>query len=1484
MKQMHRKMIGLFCGIAAALVLLVCAGFWYYAKSGALMERAAGTIASTLTDQLGTETTVGSMEITSLHDATLHNLAIYDKQAQCIVQAPEARVHLRLLSAFQLKENPASAIESVTVTGAEATVEQRADGTWNIMDITPKTSGGSGFSGKIILEDARVTGRMDGRELTLEHVAGSVDCADVPAYKVDVTGENQGASVHASGTLSSDRQILNAEVSDVDAANYLALIPDGLLPDGIVIRGGKVKTAKASLYRRSDVGDISIVGQGEVENGAVDAEGIEIRDVTGFTHFTNQEVGGDLTATVQGQVAKVHGTVRFDTPSPAMNLEASAENFDPVPLLAVIAEARPQAASAIAAADYAGPVDVTAKVGGTFADPMIDGDVKVTSGQAAGISFQNASAHARLLNRVLYLQDVHAGVFGGQVAGEGELSLDDRAYTAHVKADNIDAAAVQTYAAARTSALSGLDSLSGRVRADVTAHGQGADVDKFWADGSVSLSKGGYGALSIDSLSASLAVSGRDIKIDYLSAKLPNNSNLGLEGEIQGGEALDLAFYGGHFDLSLLRNFDARADLTGFCDFKGKLTGSLGDPAVTLDFSANHGKAFQQPFDSLVLRASGSLDKVTVDDFRMENGGKETWIVTGSVGLTGEKNIDLRVDCMGARMEDIAALVAPDQPITGNVDNTIHFTGTLDHPEAVGYIHFYRGSYRGVLLSGMDGDYFLKDDVLRLQVFHIYSPMVDAVLNGTIGLDQSLNLDIDVRDIDMKRVEHKLPYEVAGHGTFEGHVTGFVSSPIFDGTLDAKDLTLNGVSIPRAYGHAHYEGGMISLDRFGFLQGDDGSYDLELQADTVSHALTGNIIVQNADLTNLCALLNQKNDVVKGMMNATAIVGGTAENPSLDVEGTMAQGTIADYDVHGIEIAAKLEDHVLSITTCKGLQGDGTFELTGTSALDGALDLKLTARDIALGMFTKAAGLKTDVIGTANIDATLSGNISSPEGQIALTAKNGGIQGSTFDTLTGEAKLFHGIVDVRNLVMQKTIGAKDKAQTYQASAKGIVPLHALVAGGDEELADFEQIHLDVSLDHADLSLLPMLSNQVEWAVGETRGDVLITGTAAHPLFSGQLSLPDGAVKLKLIQTPIEALHGVLKLQGNEMKLEEFSGEMGKGTFTGSGHLTLDGLTPKSYAADLEADDLEVLSTAYKGPITGAFHLENSEISDPAGNIYYRPKLSGHLDFDNCEVSIPMIPDSDGDLPDILLDVDVTAGENVHFYSSSLYDMYITGAAHFGGSTLHPMPSGEFHVKRGGTVSYLKNLFKIREGTATFNQVDSFLPSITFLADTKVGSTSINLMLEGALNNHMDVHLTSNPEYSQTEILTMLTLQSLYRHGETNFDMNDIVTIGLQMTVLGELEEQMRNMLWLDTFRISRGSGSALEQQSRGDSDDDGDKSYNVELGKRLGGKTQMHYIRGIGGNGTQRYGIQYDLSDAIGFTLDRESGDTIVGVEARYKF
>ena len=78
--------------------------------------------------------------------------------------------------------------------------------------------------------------------------------------------------------------------------------------------------------------------------------------------------------------------------------------------------------------------------------------------------------------------------------------------------------------------------------------------------------------------------------------------------------------------------------------------------------------------------------------------------------------------------------------------------------------------------------------------------------------------------------------------------------------------------------------------------------------------------------------------------------------------------------------------------------------------------------------------------------------------------------------------------------MEKSINGKD----YMASAKGIVPLKALFANREEELNDYERIKLTVSLDQADLSILPFVSDQIDWALGPTKGKLEITGTPAHP--------------------------------------------------------------------------------------------------------------------------------------------------------------------------------------------------------------------------------------------------------------------------------------------------------------------------------------------------------------------------------------------------
>ena len=859
-----------------------------------------------------------------------------------------------------------------------------------------------------------------------------------------------------------------------------------------------------------------------------------------------------------------------------------------------------------------------------------------------------------------------------------------------------------------------------------------------------------------------------------------------------------------------------------------------------------------------------------------ENGGKETWIVTGSVGLTGEKNIDLRVDCMGARMEDIVALIAPDQPLTGNVDNIIKLTGTLDNPQATGYIHFYRGSYHGVLLSGMDGDYFLENGKLRLQDFHAYSPMIDMVLNGTITTaTQALDMEVVAKDIDLKRVEHKLPYEVSGHGTFKGKIDGTINAPEFHGILDAPEIVMNGQTINNLRGMVKFKGHSFDIDHFGFEQ-NGGTYDMEMAYDTDTDAIRGDIVMQGADIAAVAALLNQKTEVISGKADLTAHISGTAHNPSAQVNGTIAGGKAGGYDVRGVELDLNLLNNVVYINKLQGQQGtNGTFAASGTVEIGGAIHANFNASQLDFGMFTGLAGVKArGVTGTADIEAVLGGYTYNPSADVKIKVVKGGIQGADFDNLTGEAHLKNGLIDLTELRVEKAVGAKNCA----ATAKGIVPLRALTAGKDEWLDDYEQIQLTIGLQDADLSLLPTVSKEIDWAMGATEGEVKIHGTLSHPLIDGSVAIPGGAVKIKALKEPITDMATRLKFTGNQVTVEEFSGKMGDGSYNGNGKLLMNGLEPEHYDFSLYVEKLGIKSKFFEGPLNGEIHLTDTDFYGQ-----HLPKISGRIDFSKCKVSVPTIPDSDGEMPEMVFDVQVNVGDKVHFYSPYLYDLYLTGGFHVGGIMSHPKMSGSLQVKRGGTINYLKTEFKIREGIANFNQVASFMPSIDFFADTKLSQAKVFLSVKGPLGA-AEMKLTSNPEMSQTQIIQLLTLRDAYKNGKTSMDAGDLLAVGLQMSFLSEVEGIMRQYLYLDKFSISRGSGSAFDTHDAEKENRENKYDFNVSMGKYITDKVMLRYTHGFGGDNINRYGVQYDINDHWGLTVERESNKYIFGVEARVTF
>ena len=1434
-------------GGVIGLLLLIMAAVWGFSQQDAVMAQVEQKASIVASEALGTEVSVGDIAVTSSRDVTIHDVVLYDKQAQCIAKVEEAEVHFRLLSMLQ---DPAAAVDEVIIHGGEILLAQREDGSWNLEDIKTSSEEETSFRGSVKLEDCRVTGRLkDGKELSLEDVKGEVDLSDYPEAEFEITADNKGTRLSASGRVSSERQIVHLDYENIDIMKYLHFLPQGTIPEDVTILAGNIPNGTLDIMNKDDV--MSFSGHARYGDGAVKVFDTEIRGISGRVMFTDKQAYLNTDAEADGQAAHIQGGIRWDKESPVLNLTVSSEAFAPKAVMKDI------------------PVEGTAafkvRLMGTVEAPVVDGTIEAASASVYDIQMQKLYAHVRYVDDIVYVDRLQAGIWDGRVVGEMEFHANDMTYTAHVKTEGIQAANIAAY-------LPEAEGISGLISADLGLNGEGKDFSKLAIYGGVSAANGRFKEIPVERLDASFFARGDNITLDYMSVHMPNKTSIGLEGTIREGSILDMGFYGGHVDLSLFAHLMPEATLSGLSDFRGSVRGDISNPMVEIDFSALKGMLFHQPYDSIKAKVSGNLDGIGIDTYQMEKDGKDVWYVMGSVGFTGEKRVDLRVDTVGARMEDIMAMVAPDQPLTGNVDNTIRITGTVDDPHMVGYIHFTRGSYQGILISGMDGDYYVEGDDVRLQDFHIYSPMVDMDVNGTLNrVTSGIDMTVSVHDINMKRFQHKLPYAADGHGTFEGKIGGTLDAPLFDGELHADELVFNDVVMKGAHGHLTYDSGWLSLRDFSFLQGE-GRYDIAASCNLDNGGLSGSLKVQNVEINELCALANQKNDLLEGKLTSNIRLGGTMENPSINLYGNIPKGAFAGYDIHDINLDVNLVNRVLSVNQLSGLQGDsGTVKLEGSVSLDGPIELALSARDLAIGMFTKAASIDMDVTGTADIEARIGGMLHNPSADVELLAKNGGVKGSTFDTMTGSLELKNGLIDVKELVVRKSIAER----TYQASAMGIVPLRALVADESAELNEYERIKLNISLDQADLSLLPVMSKYVEWAIGETNGNLEITGTLAYPLINGSFVIPDGSAKIRGLKNPIQNIRADVVFAGDEVSIREFSGNMGKGSYMVKGGMKFPGLQPTDYDLYAKADQLDIKSGFYNGPFSMELSLAEGEIFG-----HSLPKLSGNVTIDDCEISFPTIPDSDEPLPNFILDVGVSLGKDVHFYSSYLYDLYLSGDVHFGGTVNHPKSTGTLTVARGGTINYLKRVFNIREGEAHFDQVGSLLPSIRFFADTKLSDARVFLSLNGPLDT-LKFKLTSSPEMSESDIIQMLTFGSSSKTGGSEFKAGDLIMVGLEMGFLSEVEDMIRKSLFLDTFAVSKGSGSAFYGHNEGDKYKN---TYNLQVGKYVTDKLMVKYARIFNGRHHNRYGVQYDFNDNMGVSVEREGNEYIVGVEARFKF
>ena len=1451
-----KKIYGYIFG--AVLLLALAAGGILGALSSSSLQQKAGEITSdTVKDVIGLQTEIGTVRAESFNNISINDIVVYDNDGEVMLKAPKIDISFALLSAVT---DINSAVKEITVNSPTAYLKVRESGEVNLSDIKMESEGESAFKSKISVENGTVFGKYEGTELKLENVNAKVDIdGDDINYDGSLTNFDGNIKI---GGYHGKYDDISLKFENFDVKNYKDIFKllhtKEILPEFVKIIGGKLPNLSLNIERNGE--DVSLRGKGEITDGIASVYDTVIDNINGNVAFSDKKIIIDAEAASNNQAANIAGTVDFSD-TPTMDLAAKSDSFDLNEVFAKI--------------PLKGAIALDAKITGTFDNPVVAANITQESGEINDIILKNTSVKARMIGKKLYVDEGKTNIFDGELFASGELDTSDLSYILHAKGEKLRLEYASNFA-------SGLSGLFGDASLDVNVHGKGDDLNALKIYGHIKGNDLHYQNVDLDNIRGSFYGNGGDITVDYLSANLANKGgSIGLEGKIFPNSFADLSLYAQAIEFEAVHNLVPTFIGTGRGDITAKVSGSIDNPNFNCRVSSVFGSLFNEKYDSMRAVLSGSLERINIDEFIFLKDGKNYWQASGYFGVAGEKILNLDVITDGARLEHIVNLFVKDAELTGNLKNTTHIGGTLDSPAVSGRARLNRGSVKGMLIQSLEIAYAFNNDILNVESADLTMPLLDASIKGTLNVKtEAMNFDIAANDIDMERLQHKFPYKVSGHGTFNGKVHGTITNPEAVAVANAESLTFNGETIENVNIAANFKNNALNIQNLDADIGE-GKITVNALADFKNDLVGIGASVDNVEIESLLHIANSESKHLKGKLTAKALTNGSLKEPQTKITGVIKTGTLAGYPIKDVELSMKMNRLLFEVESFKGFEGENG-EINGSLVIKPKVGLSgnVTGKNIDFGLFTALAGVNAKVIGKADIESSFRGNFKNPAADITLTVTKGGIEGSTFDTLTGNLSLDTGNLFVKDLVVQKDVGKKH----YMASMKGRVPIKAAIDDA-ERSAKWEEnpensMDLTLHLDDANLSLIPALSKAVEWAEGETDGEIKLTGSLKRPELHGNLKVENGALKLKALRKPITNINLNLVGKGREITLENFSGNLGSGNYKASGNAALTDNDDVTYNFDLELNALQIDSVYYTGPLSGKLNLTQG-VWGRGEKRRVVPKISGSISSEYAQIVVPVIPESETPTPEILLDLYLNFGKRVHLYEPQLYDMYFSGSAHFGGSTLMPFSSGTIEVHRGGAIKVSHNTFRINAGEITFNQPGTFLPSVKFFADTHVGKTKIYVALMGPLGtDKIKPYLTSSPAMSQTEIIRLLTLGTDYQKDSNGTDeVRGILIAGLHMTALAGIERELKRGLSLDAFSLAYGSGSTFPRHR------EKDDYYSISTGKYISDKWLLRYNQGLGtGTGNYLIGLTYEINDRTGVILEHVDGANIVGLEAKIRF
>ena len=1365
----------------------------------------------------------GSIDYDSLRinwngDVVLTDVIIKDRDGHLVGTAQEVAVGVKLSSLPKIiggNTSGATAISSVIVEAPDFHIWQLADGSWSITKLVkPSDPNKSGtFDGSVTINDGRVALRTkDGIKRNVENLDGTMALDMSGMSKGAFTADVDGSAITLNGKIDMNNVSnfdLFVQADEIDTAGIMSFVP---LRKDLSVTSGKLqdlhlnlKSEDGKYIMSGNVGFKGLTGTYKRGNTIYN-----ITDGTGRIMLNNDQIVISRSSwRINDQVVKINGLVTLGKEEEYLNLNVVADKV---------------ALEAITDVGVTGIVGGRAHIGGTTVAPRVDATIA-----SDGISY-NGYYIDRLQGNIVYdnglvrTDDAHLSIGEGSAKVKGQYVADTGDFDATINTQDLP---LGTFTKDMTSPVTG--NIDGEMRI-LGKNNQVTDVV-----GAVEGRQIGIRGVVVDTAKANFTHADNSTNMTVVGTI--GDGALSGYGYIQNGN-IDATISGNALPLTALSPIIGQ-DVDGTLNTSFAIQGTLDNPNVM-------GTVWGQEVHYKGARFNNIHGDIKLDNhiLTITNGhigdGDGGYDVNGWYNLNTDV-LDLNAKARAARIENVIRTVT-DVPITGWFETDNHITGTAANPIIEGRAHLWDGSAYGKLVTNAFAKYNYQNDTLELYRFDIEGYGATITGGGTVS-KEAINIDFEGKKIDMGRLLINTGYKVDGLVSGRGQITGSMDNPQFNGYISSDALSVNGELLNDIHGRVYADKSVVNVQDFTFAEADGGRYTAKggMKFDD-SRQLFGVLDVTNGSVKNLLTLLDRSNEHIDGKLNGSVEIGGTRDNPSVNVTGKINDVSIDEKIVGDATIDASLANRKFKVTTLKLPVDEGLIAIGGTMDLDGQADLQVALKDVDIVPFLPLMGKDIQATGWVTGVVNITGETKNPKVELSGAVESGSFNGVGIDEGFVLATMQDQVIQI-----QRIQGAKSG---YKLSVYGKIPLAAIFTSGYIPANDSKSMDVTIDFNEADMAVIPLLTTSVKEATGPLKGTVHITGTIDQPEAYGTVSVRNGTMKLASVENQITGIDGDLIFSGQQGDFQSRI-NMGKGSAGLAAKVNWSGHTLTNYKAAVQLEDLEVRSEYVRGPLNGELY-----IADRDG----LPTLIGTLNLEKIQFKIPLSLQSSESTKDMGVDVTVHAGKGVRLYDRTLYNMFISGDVHFGGSLQNPTASGQFDV-RNGTFKYLSHVFNITKGNAHFVG-GSYLPNLQLEAETNVSNYTIMLGVKGTVD-HMDLSLSSNPTLSRKQIISMLTFGRGADSNSstlTNEDVNAVATAGLQMFAFGYVQDALQNTLGLDRINITTGSIDPDEPTNR-----DTASNYNIEIGKYVLPRVMLTYSQGIN-NKQNKYGIEYSVKRNLKFT------------------